>query len=78
MTKQILFTTQFKKDYKMAIKCGLPIKELDAVISLLAQDVPLPEKYKDHNLSGTWIGFKECHILPNWLLIYSPRFFKFF
>lgn len=71
MSKQIIFTTQFKKDYKMAIKRNLPIEELDTVIKLLSLDAPLPEKYKDHDLSGNWNGFKECHIQPNWLLIYK-------
>jgi len=71
MSKQIIFTTQFKKDYKMAIKRNLPIEELDTVIKLLSLDAPLPEKYKDHDLSGNWKGFKECHIQPNWLLIYK-------
>lgn len=71
MTKQVVFTTQFKKDYKTAIKRGLPIEELDAVIKLLASGSVLPEKYKDHNLTGNWRDFRECHILPNWLLIYK-------
>lgn len=71
MTKQVVFTTQFKKDYKTAIKRGLPIEELDAVIKLLASSSVLPEKYKDHNLTGNWRDFRECHILPNWLLIYK-------
>lgn len=70
MNKKVVLTTQFKKDYKLAIKRNLPIEELDAVISLLVKDNPLPEKYKDHDLSGTWKGFRECHIQPNWLLIY--------
>lgn len=71
MNKQIILTTQFKKDYKMAIKRNLPINELDKVIELLSLDAPLPEKYLDHDLSGNWKGFRECHIQPNWLLIYK-------
>ena len=70
MSKQIILTTQFKKDYKTAIKRCLPIEKLDDVIKLLVLDAPLPEKYQDHDLSGIWKGFRECHILPNWLLIY--------
>ena len=70
MSKQIIWSSQFKKDYKLAMKRGLPIEELDNVIRLLAEDDPLPEKYKDHDLSGNWKGFRECHIQPNWLLIY--------
>ena len=70
MSKQIIWSSQFKKDYKLAMKRGLPIEELDNVIRLLAEDDPLPEKYRDHDLSGNWKGFRECHIQPNWLLIY--------
>ena len=70
MSKQVVWTNQFKKDYKLAMKRGLPIEELDNVIRLLAEDEPLPEKYRDHDLSGNWKGFRECHIQPNWLLIY--------
>ena len=63
-------TGQFKKDYKTAIKRGLSIRLLDDVIKLLANGESLPEKYHDHNLSGNWAGFRECHIQPDWLLIY--------
>lgn len=71
MSKQIILTSQFKKDYKIAMKRGLPIEELDILIRLLSSDASLPEKYKDHDLSGNWKGFRECHIQPNWLLIYK-------
>ena len=70
MSKQVTWTTQFKKDYKNAMKRGLPIEELDRVIRLLADDNPLPDKYRDHELGGNWKGFRECHIQPDWLLIY--------
>ena len=52
MKKQVVWSNQFKKDYKLCIKRGLPIEELDAVIKLLAGNNPLPPKYKDHELSG--------------------------
>ena len=74
MSEQVILSSQFKKDYKLAMKRGLPIEELDNVIRLLVEDDPLPEKYKDHDLSGSWKGFRECHIQPDWLLIY--RFFN--
>ena len=71
MTKYtVKSTTQFKKDYKLAIKRGMKIALLDAVITDLANAVPLPEKNNDHTLSGNWAGYRECHILPDWLLIY--------
>ena len=63
-------TTQFKKDYKQAIKRGLDIKLLEDVIADLATGIPLPEKNRDHALSGNWVGHRECHVLPDWLLIY--------
>ena len=53
-------TTQFKKDYKLAIKRGYKIRLLEDVVALLANNDPLPEKYKDHPLSGNWFGHREC------------------
>ena len=63
-------TTQFKKDYKLAIKRGLNTGLLEDVVAALAMGKPLPKKNKDHALSGNWAGHRECHILPGWLLIY--------
>lgn len=63
-------TSQFKKDYKLAMKRGLKISLLDEVIALLSKGEELPEKYRDHALIGNWLGHWECHILPDWLLIY--------
>ncbi|MGN8632223.1 type II toxin-antitoxin system YafQ family toxin [Blautia sp. HCP3S3_G3] len=63
-------TTQFKKDYKLALKRGLKIKLLEDVVSALAMGEPLPDKNKDHALTGNWIGHRECHIQPDWLLVY--------
>ncbi|MCC8356304.1 MAG: type II toxin-antitoxin system YafQ family toxin [Oscillospiraceae bacterium] len=63
-------TTQFKKDYKRAIRRGLKIEMLENVVACLALGEALPEKHKDHELTGDWIGHRECHILPDWLLIY--------
>ena len=71
MTKYIIkHTTQFKKDYKFAKKRHLDIDLLKDIITMLANGETLPEKYKDHALSGNWIGHRECHINPDWLLIY--------
>ncbi|MCD8074703.1 MAG: type II toxin-antitoxin system YafQ family toxin [Lachnospiraceae bacterium] len=63
-------TSQFKKDYKLSIRHGLNIELLDEVVAMLSLGQILPEKYKDHSLSGNWVGHRECHILPDWLLIY--------
>ena len=63
-------TTQFRKDFKLAMKRGLKIELLEEVIAVLATGEALPEKHKDHALTGNWVGHRECHILPDWLLIY--------
>ena len=70
-TKYVVkFTTQFRKDYKLAMKRGLKIELLERVIMLLAAGETLPEKNKDHALTGNWVEHRECHILPDWLLVY--------
>ena len=63
-------TTQFRKDYKLAMKRGLRISLLEDIVSLLALGEPLPDKNKDHALSGDWVGHRECNIQPDWLLVY--------
>ena len=70
---RVEFTGQFKKDYKLALKRGCDPKELETVITLLANEQPLPEKYMDHALTNSrrYKDMRECHIEPDWLLIYS-------
>lgn len=63
-------TTQFKKDFKLAMKRSMKIELLEEVIAMLAMGETLPDKHKDHALTGDWVGHRECHILPDWLLIY--------
>ena len=70
MNRDIVWTTRFKKDYKLAMKRHLNIELLDDIIRALARGDVLPEKNKDHELSGDWAGHRECHIQPDWLLIY--------
>ena len=67
------FQGQFKKDYKMAVKRGCDVKQLQDVITMLAEEKPLPPKYKDHALQSSkeYKGMRECHIQPDWLLIYK-------
>lgn len=67
---EIKNTTQFKKDYKLAKRRGLNITLLKEIITKLANGEILEEKYRDHALSGNWNGYRECHIQPNWLLVY--------
>ena len=66
----VRMTSQFRKYYKQAMKRGLKISLLDEVIVKLSTGEELSEKYKDHALIGNWLGHRECHILPDWLLIY--------
>lgn len=69
----IVWTSQFRKDYKLAMKRRMKIELLDAVIRKLAAGEPLPEKNRDHALSGNWTGHRECHIQPDWLLLYRQE-----
>ena len=66
----VKFTTAYKKSYKLMKKRGLDLSLLDKVVDELRQGNPLDEKYKDHMLKGEYAGFHECHIKPDWLLIY--------
>ena len=68
---QVSTTGQFKKDLKRAKKRGLNLQDLIHVVELLANDEPLPESNHDHNLHGDYEGYRECHISPDWLLIYE-------
>ena len=70
MSRDIVWTTQFKKDYKLAQKRGQDINLLDNCIRTLAAGEELEPKFRDHNLTGRWSGNRECHILPDWLLVY--------
>ncbi len=68
---KIKYHISFKKDYKKIIKRGYNIKLIEDIIQKLARGEQLPEKNKDHPLSGDYIGCRECHITPDWLLIYE-------
>ncbi|MBQ8764675.1 MAG: type II toxin-antitoxin system YafQ family toxin [Clostridia bacterium] len=70
MKYQIEMSTRFKKDYKLAQKRGYNMNLLKEVIDILANGDQLPGKYLDHPLSGDYRGSRECHIEPDWLLIY--------
>ncbi len=64
-------TSRFQKDLKLINKRGYDTNKLRTVIKLLADGVELPQNYKDHPLRGNWDGCRECHIEPDWLLIYE-------
>ena len=67
---KVRYSAQFKKDFKLAKKRGLPLNELKTIIERLAAGETLEAKYHDHNLTGNYAMFRECHIRPDWLLIY--------
>lgn len=69
--KKVVNSTQFKKDFKRVSKRGYKIQKLAVVISLLAEDKELPRRCKPHKLSGNYEHFWECHIEPDWLLVYE-------
>lgn len=65
------YTTKFKKDLRVAEKRNCNMELLKAIIRLICSEEPLPDKNKEHILSGNWKGHRECHIQPDWLLIYQ-------
>lgn len=73
MIYDVQFTSQFKKDLKLAKKQNKKLDKLFEVIDILANGGTLDAKYKDHELIGNYKGTRECHIEPNWLLIYEIR-----
>ena len=66
----LLYTNQFKKDLKLARKRGKKLGKMDAIVSLLQEEKILPEKNRNHRLDGNYRDHWECHIEPDWLLIY--------
>lgn len=70
MKYQLILSGKFKKSLKSAKKRGLDISLLDSVVETLLHGKALDKKFKDHALKGNWDGFRECHIQPDWLLIY--------
>ena len=64
-------TAQFRKDYKRLKKRGYNLNLLEEVLQSLIEEKPLAEKFRDHALAGKYTGFRECHILPDWLLVYQ-------
>lgn len=68
---KIVYTKQMKQSLKLMKKRGKDLSKLQTVLQILSTGEQLPEKYKDHNLSGNYSKYKECHIEPDWLLIYK-------
>ena len=67
----IVSSNRFKKDLKLAIRRGYNIALLEEVVNKLAMGEILEKKYRDHELSGDFKGLRECHITPDWLLVYQ-------
>ncbi len=67
----LVYTTQFKKDFKRILSQGKDTKKIETVIRLLLKKEKLDQQYKDHSLSGKWKNHRDCHIEPDWILIYS-------
>lgn len=66
----IRYETTFKKDFKRIVRRGYDVRLLEKTIEILAKEESLPQRYRDHSLTGDYAGFRECHITPDWLLIY--------
>jgi mRNA interferase YafQ len=63
-------STQFRRDVKRLLRQGVDISKLEQVVATIVAQEPLQERLRDHALVGNWKGFRECHIQPDWLLIY--------
>ena len=71
LNKSLVQTSSFKSDFKKIARSGrYKVEDFQKVVTYLLQDETLPHKYHDHQLIGNWEGFRECHIKPDWLLIY--------
>jgi mRNA interferase YafQ len=70
--REVNFTTAFRRDYKRLFKSGQADLSLpEEVVARLANDIPLETRHRDHALTGDWAGYRECHVKPDWLLIYK-------
>lgn len=67
---RVVTTTRFDKELAKALKRGLRIEDFNKVAGMLKEDISLPPKYRDHPLKGDRKGYRECHINPDWLLVY--------
>ncbi len=69
--RKIVRSARFRRDVKLAERRGKEMTKLREVLRLLAEGVPLPSPYRDHALGGDWKSYRECHLEPDWLLIYK-------
>lgn len=68
---RLIYSSQFKKDFKKVKSRGKDISQLETVINKLLNKEQMESKYRDHKLSGRWKNFRDCHIEPDWILIYQ-------
>ncbi|MBQ9521607.1 MAG: type II toxin-antitoxin system YafQ family toxin [Oscillospiraceae bacterium] len=68
---EVVLSNRFKRDLKRAVRRGRDTALLEKTVNTLAERRPLPESSRDHALTGDWTGYRECHIQPDWLLIYK-------
>ncbi len=74
MLKKISYTNEFRRDFKKIAKSGrYKLQDFEDLLVLLRADAELSKKYRDHALIGEWYGYRECHIKPDWLLIYQAN-----
>ena len=71
MKYDVIRTARFRKELKKMLKRGADLDKLEAVVSILASGVKLPPQYRDHALSGNLEGLRDCHITPDWVLLYT-------
>ena len=67
---EIVLSNQFKKDLKLASKRGYKLELLEKIVDKIGKNIKLEDKHRDHALTGNYVGFRECHIQPDWLLVY--------
>lgn len=68
-----VYSSRFKRDARKLEKRGMDLQKLKTVLELLVLEVPLPPHYKDHALRGDWLGFRDLHVEPDWLLLYRVK-----
>jgi mRNA interferase YafQ len=68
-----VYSSRLKHDITRLKRQGKDLRKLRRVITLLATETPLPPTYRDHMLKGSWVGFRDCHVEPDWVLIYAIR-----
>lgn len=70
MNREIRFSSKFKKDYQLARRRGLQMSKISSIMEMISNGIPLPAKHRVHTLKGNFVDCHECHIEPDWLLIY--------